>query len=94
MRYCKASDVLPAELIEEIQKYIDGQYLYIPRREQSRRSWGDNTRTRNEIRARNRQILQEHRSGDSYHVLAKRYFLAEKTVAAIVRRYRDMEESQ
>jgi len=92
MRYCKASDVLPAELIEEIQKYIDGQYLYIPRRQQSRRSWGDNTRTRAEIRRRNRQIAQERADGASIRMLAERYFLAEKTVAAILRRYREENE--
>lgn len=89
MRYCKASDVLPAELIEEIQKYIDGQYLYIPRRQQSRRNWGDNTRTRDEIQQRNRQMLQERAEGASIRSLAQRYFLAEKTVAAILRRFRD-----
>lgn len=92
MRYCKASDVLPAELIEEIQKYIDGQYLYIPRQEQLRRSWGDNTRTRAEIRQRNRQIAQERADGASIRSLAERYFLAEKTVAAILRRYREEDE--
>ena len=92
MRYCKASDVLPAELIEEIQKYIDGQYLYIPRKQQSRRSWGDNTRTRAEIRQRNRQIVRERADGASIRTLAERHFLAEKTVAAILRRFREEDE--
>ena len=94
MRYSKASDVFPAELIEEIQKYIDGEYVYIPRRKLSRRNWGDNTRTRSEIHARNQQILREYQSGDGYRVLARRYFLAEKTVAAIVRRYRRMAQQE
>ena len=92
MRYYKASDVLPAELIEEIQKYIDGQCLYIPRRQQSRRNWGDNTRTRAELRQRNRQILQERTAGASTRMLAERYFLSEKTVQAILRRLREENE--
>lgn len=86
MSYCNASDILPTELIEEIQKYVDGQYLYIPRRQQSRRNWGDNTRTRAEVANRNRQIRREHAEGASCRVLAERYFLAEKTIEAIVRR--------
>ena len=32
MGYRKAVDVLPDDLISEIQKYIDGQMLYIPRK--------------------------------------------------------------
>lgn len=86
MSYCNASDILPTELIEEIQKYVDGQYLYIPRRQQSRRNWGDNTRTRAEVASRNCQIRREHAEGASCRVLAERYFLAEKTIEAIVRR--------
>ena len=32
MRYLNAEDVLPAELLEQVQRYADGIYLYIPRR--------------------------------------------------------------
>ena len=31
MRYIKAEEVLPGELIREIWKYVDGVTLYIPR---------------------------------------------------------------
>ena len=40
MRYMKAADVLPPDLLEQIQAYIDGEYLYIPRRETERKPWG------------------------------------------------------
>ena len=33
MSYKKAADVLPEELIDLIQNYVDGEYLYIPRKE-------------------------------------------------------------
>jgi len=36
MRYRKATEVLPEELVEAIQKYMDGGYVYIPRREQEK----------------------------------------------------------
>ena len=32
MRYMKAADVLPPDLLAQVQAYIDGEYLYIPRR--------------------------------------------------------------
>ena len=32
MGYIKAENVLPDEIIELIQNYIDGEYLYIPRK--------------------------------------------------------------
>ena len=40
MRYMKAADVLPPDLLAQVQAYIDGEYLYIPRRETSRKPWG------------------------------------------------------
>lgn len=32
MKYIKAQDVLPEEIVKIIQEYIDGEYLYIPRK--------------------------------------------------------------
>ena len=36
MSYINAEDVLPKNLIDEIQKYIDGQLMYIPRKNEKR----------------------------------------------------------
>ena len=35
MRYQNAAELLPAELLEALQGYLDGGYLYIPRRADS-----------------------------------------------------------
>lgn len=43
MRYLNASDILPDELLREIQKYTQGEAIYIPR-EQERRKWGGELR--------------------------------------------------
>lgn len=63
MRYQKAEDVLPAELLAQIQRYADGVYLYIPRRPDHRQSWGNSTRYREELRKRNESIRFLHREG-------------------------------
>jgi hypothetical protein len=41
MSYVNATDVLPKILIEEIQRYVDGQLLYIPRKNENSLSWGE-----------------------------------------------------
>ena len=40
MSYIKAGDVLPKELVDKIQDYIDGEYIYVPRKETNRKGWG------------------------------------------------------
>lgn len=52
MRYQNAAELLPAELLEALQGYLDGGYLYIPRRAEHRRAWGERTRRKEETLAR------------------------------------------
>jgi hypothetical protein len=35
--YIKATDVLPQELLDLIQKYVEGEYIYIPKKECNRK---------------------------------------------------------
>ena len=43
MGYRRAEEILPAGIIKEIQKYADGVNIYIPRKEETRRKWGEKT---------------------------------------------------
>ena len=85
VRYQKAEDILPAELLAEIQKYVDGVYLYIPRRADRRQSWGNSTRYREELRQRDESIRYLHREGLSVTELAERFHLSEKSIWRILR---------
>ena len=38
--YIKAEEILPEELIRQIQEYADGVYIYIPRKPGTRHKWG------------------------------------------------------
>lgn len=40
MKYENAQNVLPSEIIEVIQHYIDGSYLYIPKKDEDKKRWG------------------------------------------------------
>ena len=48
MSYINVDDVLPKTLVREIQKYVDGQLLYIPRKNGSSLSWGEKNGTKEE----------------------------------------------
>ena len=85
MRYLKAEDILPAELLAEVQKYADGIYLYIPRRSDHRQSWGNSTRYREELRQRDESIRLLSRKGESAEALSERFHLSVKTIQRILR---------
>lgn len=40
MSYVKADEVLPQNIIAIIQQYIDGESIYIPKRNNTRAKWG------------------------------------------------------
>ena len=63
MKYKKAQDVLPQYMIEDLQKYIEGGYLYIPKKEENKKSWGENTSTKDELNKRNKEIAKKHKNG-------------------------------
>lgn len=84
MSYVKAVDVLPNEILELIQKYVDGEYIYIPRKEDNKKSWGENTQYRKEIEKRNSMIYKEYKTGVKVKILAEKYFLSEKSIQRIV----------
>ena len=85
MSYINAEDVLPVELIELIQKYVEGQMLYIPKRNQERIAWGTKTGTRELLYKRNQKIYAEYLSGIKVIALAEKYYLTEKSIQRIIR---------
>ena len=56
MSYTNADRILPRELLDAIQQYADGVYLYIPRKAERKRAWGEATDSRRERLARNREL--------------------------------------
>lgn len=85
MRYIKAEDVLPEEVIALIQQYVDGVTLYIPRKAENRRRWGCGTAYRSELDWRNGAIRRDHENGVPVRELALRYHLSEKSIHRILR---------
>ena len=83
MSYIKAEDILPRELIEAIQQYIDGKSIYIPSKQ--KQAWGDGTSSRAFFRERNERICDAHRHGASLRELSLCFALSEKSIQRILR---------
>lgn len=58
MRYVNADNVLPEYLVREIQKYVAGQLIYIARKNENVKSWGEKSGTRDKMAERNRKIVE------------------------------------
>ncbi len=84
MGYKKANDVLPEELVILIQKYFDGDYLYIPRKKGNELSWGEKNGTKRAIEDRNRNIQYDYINGSTKGQLAKQYHLSIKSIERII----------
>lgn len=88
MGYRKAEEFLPAEVIELIQQYVDGQSIYIPRKSENRMAWGSGTEIRQDLQFRNQRIYSEYLSGVGIKELASRYYLSTKSIQRIIREMR------
>ena len=84
MCYKNGKDVLPARLLKELQKYIQGEIIYIPKEGNVRKAWGENNGTRELIRERNMEIYTFYKSGDTITLLSESYNLSEDSIRKIV----------
>jgi len=89
MSYIRAEQILPRELIEMIQSYVDGENIYIPRKDNKRRECGDGTEIRQELENRNRMICCDFSEGLSVQELAVKYYLSIKSIQRILRMRND-----
>ena len=85
MSYKRADKILPMKLIREIQAYVEGENIYIPKIEGNRRSWGERTSIKQELLERNLKIVEDYHSGLSVLQLAEKYFLSDKSIQRIIR---------
>lgn len=89
MGYINALKVLPEELVEQIQRYAEGQILYIPKTRSKWCKWGENTDTKEYTEQRNIKLYIDYKDGVTILELSKRYFLDPKSVQRIIRAMRD-----
>ena len=86
MSYIKAEEILPEELIRQIQDYADGVYIYIPRKPGTRHAWGQETAYKAELMARNDCIRRDYSAGMGVGALSRKYHLSEKSIRRILQK--------
>lgn len=84
MKYIKADSALPIALVEELQSYIQGGYIYVPSRKDSKKKWGELSGCRYEIEQRNRKIRKDYQQGKSVDELADIYYLSVHSIRKII----------
>lgn len=83
MKYVNAAEILPDKLLKELQKYIDGEVLYIPKAS-TKKKWGAASGSRLFYQERNKEIQRLYKAGYSIEVLVERYNLANSTIKKII----------
>lgn len=83
MKYENARDLLPEELLRQVQKYFSGKVVYIPAREK-KREWGSASGYREWLRQRNGEICSRFHAGESIEALADSYHLSGESIKRIV----------
>ena len=84
MKYRNASEILPDELLKELQKYAPGEMLYVPS-DKGRKKWGTGTGVRQFYEQRNEEIRQKYFDHKmTIDTLCEEYSLSDETVRKIL----------
>lgn len=86
MQYINAKDVLPETLILQIQQYVGGSIIYIPQKDNDKKSLGTSANSRNEIVERNNEIREKKKNGATIDTLISDYHLSYDTIKSIIYR--------
>ena len=83
MKYKNAADILPPGLLREVQCYIEGEILYIPRSD-SKQEWGAVSGSKKFYSERNGQIRALFHNGKSMEELAEKFGVSSSAIKKIV----------
>jgi hypothetical protein len=86
MKYRNASEILPDELLKELQKYAPGEMIYIPS-SNNRKKWGTSSGARLFYEQRNEEIRHKYFVHKIHiDILCDEYCLSNETVRKIIYR--------
>ena len=78
MKYVKAQTIFPQPLLAEIQKYIQGEMVYMPKLPDNYAKWGANTDLKGAAVLRNNKIVAAFKTGTTIPELAKEFYFSEE----------------
>lgn len=95
MKYKNAVKILPPEMIEQLQQYVQGEYIYIPIKD--REVHTNITEYALEVQKRDEHIYTNHLLGIGNIELAEKYALSESSIRRIIikerKRFEKMKEN-
>ena len=83
MAYRNAQELFPEGLLKQIQRYVSGETIYVPAREE-KKAWGETSGYQQYIRERNREIRQGFEQGKTIDQLMDKYALSYDSIKRIV----------
>ena len=84
MKDSNIEEIIPKELLFEIQKYVQGKSLYIPKLKEEHKKWGENTQSKNITSMRNGKIREAFHGGSTIEELCDKYYLSPESIKKIV----------
>ena len=84
MKYINGKDILPQSLLEQLQHYVQGELIYIPRQKNNRAGWGAVNGARLMIRMRNEEICRLYEEGATVQELMLQYHLSEDSIRKVL----------
>ena len=84
MKYVNAKDVLPPSLLYEVQQYLCGELLYIPRNNTKKAGWGQKSGAKSSLSLRNQDIIEAYRNGATVYELMDVHCLSEASIRKII----------
>lgn len=84
MKYINATTILPDALVEELQKYVQAGYIYIPAKDEQHKSWGELSGYRKELNERNIAIIEKYQKGVSIEEIGDEYGLSIYAIRKII----------
>lgn len=89
MKYIQGNVIFPEQLLKEIQKYVQGEMIYIPKPEGVRKKWGENSGNREQLADRNRKICERFHEGSTIDQLIDEFYLSYDSIKKIVYNKKD-----
>ena len=84
MSYRNAQEILPANLLREIQRYVKGEVIYIPKQEAEKIKWGVKNGSRRKYEKRNSDIKALKSDGMTVDEIARVYYLSSDSIRKIL----------
>jgi DNA-binding NarL/FixJ family response regulator len=86
MPYLKGEEALPPELLAEVQKYVQGTLVYIPRQGRERLGWGRRNGAREALDRRDAAIREASARGVPVDDIAEDYALSPDAIRKVLYR--------